>query len=154
MILVIGNKFNNKIGFSLIEFLISILILSILLIPSITVFFRYHQNLALTSSANEIVSALQLARSYAINERSSCTVVFEENTFSIYRGGKLLDKKYNLPQHVKIKAKTPGFDPVVFLPDGTSSQAGSLILVEENSKKEKRIILYNLTGKCIIENGK
>ncbi len=139
-----------KEGFSLSELLIVILILSLLLIPTIFIILRYHQSTILNSAVEEIISTLQLARNLAINERKEIKVVFEGNHFFIERDGKIYTKIYNLPSHVKIKELTDGFKPVVFFPDGKAKKAGHMIIFEENSKREKRIILYNLTGKCVV----
>jgi len=155
MILTTGNSNGllNKKGISLLEFLVVIFIFSLFLIPTMAFFHRRQQSLLLESAVKHITSTLQLARNYAIHERKTVEVIFEKNTFSIYieNGKELIGKENKLPLHIVIKEKTEGFDPVVFSPDGTAKQAGHLILLEENSKKEKKIILYNITGKCVVE---
>lgn len=154
-ILTTGNSegFNDKKGISLLEFLVVIFIFSLFLIPTMAFFQRRQQTLLLESAAKCITSTLQLARNYALHERKTIKVIFKENTFSIYaeNGKDLIGKENKLPLHIVMKEKTNGFDPVVFSPDGTAKQAGHLILLEENSKREKKIILYNITGKCIVE---
>ena len=142
-----------KKGIGFLELLVVIFIFSLFLIPTMAFFHRHQQAFLLKSTAKCITSTLQLARSYAIAERKNVKVVFEGNTFSVYteKEEKLIGKENKLPLHIVIKEKTDGFNPVIFSPDGTAKQAGHLILLEENSKEEKKIILYNITGKSIVK---
>lgn len=153
-LLQVLEKYYNKImkkGISILEILIVILILSFLFSPTIFIILKYHQSSILKSTVEEITSTLGLARSLAINERKVVKVIFKGNKFFIEKDGKVYQKVYKFPENIKIKEMTDGFKPVVFLPDGRAKQAGYIVIFEENSKKEMKIVLYNLTGRCIAE---
>lgn len=141
----------EKKGISLLEILIVIFIFSLFLIPTTIFIQRYHQAYLLNMAVNQILEGINMAREYAINERTNFTVLFNERSFRILKEEKIIWKEIKLPEYIKIKEKTDGFDPLIFLPDGTSKQAGHLILMEEKTKKEKKIKIHNITGKCIVE---
>lgn len=142
----------GKKGIIFLEILIVIFIFSIFLIPTTIFIQKYHQAYLLNIAVSQIIEGINMAREYAINERNNFSVIFGEKSFKILKGDNLVWKEIKLPEYVKIKEKTEGFDPLVFLPDGTSKQAGHLILIQEKIKKEKKIKIHNITGKCIIED--
>ena len=143
----------KKEGFTILEILIVIFIFSIFLIP-VTIFIqKYHREYLLTSSYEKIIEGLNFARESAIIERCNFSVVFNERGFKILKEeDKIVWKEIKLPDYVKIKEKTEGLNPLVFLPDGTTKEAGHLIILDEITKKEKRIKIHNITGKCVLEN--
>ncbi len=143
----------EKKGLTFLEILVSVFIFSIFLIP-VTIFIqKYHQEYLLNSSIAQIIDGINLAREFAINERCNFSVVFEERGFKIFKEEQtLIWKEIKLPDNVKIKEKTKGLDPLIFLPDGTAKEAGHIILFDEISKKEKKIKIHNITGKCVVEN--
>ncbi|MGC8977561.1 MAG: pilus assembly FimT family protein [Candidatus Ratteibacteria bacterium] len=144
-----------KNGFTFLEILIVIFIFSIFLIPVTLVVQRYHQSYLLNSSSAKIVEGINFARECAINERCNFSVIFDERSFKIFKVGEnekiLIWKEIKLPENIKIKEKSEGMDPLIFLPDGTAKEAGYLILIDEISKKIKKIKVHNVTGKCVIE---
>lgn len=143
----------KKKGITFLEILIVLFIFLLFLIPVVIFIQKYHQQYLLNSACAEIVEGINLAREYAINERCNFSVIFNERSFKILKEEKIpVWKEIKLPENVKIKEKTEGMDPLIFLPDGTTKQAGHLVLIEEISKKEKKIKIHNITGKCIIED--
>ncbi len=139
-------------GITILEVMVVLFIFSLLLVPTLTVFHKSQQKFALESGVKEILAVLEMARASALHERKNFQVVFGESSFAVYREGKeLVDKLYRLPEHIIVVEKTKGFDPVVFLTDGTSQQAGHLVVAHEKSGVKKRLILYNLTGKCLVQ---
>ncbi|HPP11371.1 MAG TPA: prepilin-type N-terminal cleavage/methylation domain-containing protein [bacterium] len=137
-------------GLTLLEVVVVLFIFALLLIPTLTVVHRCQQSFALENATRQVLAALEMARAAALNERREFQVVFSESSFAIYRLGKeRIEKIYKLPEHVLIAEKTEGFDPVIFRPDGTCSQAGHLILRHERTGQEQKLVLYNLTGKCL-----
>jgi len=139
-------------GFTLMEMLIVMAVFSLLLIPLFSLVQRSHRNVLLDRAAKQIVAAMGTARSYSMAERKEFTVVFTTVSYSLFREGTgRIGKESPLPDFVVITEKTEAFAPVVFLPDGTSQQAGHLLLEEIHTKQRKKIILYNLTGTCKIE---
>ena len=147
------NNFMAKEGITFIEILIVIFVFLLFLIPVTTLIQKYHQQYLLNTACAEIVEGINLAREYAINERCNFSVIFNERSFRILKEGNVLVwKEIKMPENIKIKEKTEGMDPLIFFPDGTAKQAGHIVLVEEISKKEKKIKVHNITGKCIIED--
>jgi len=143
----------EKKGLTFLEILVSVFIFSIFLIPVTILIQKYHLAYLLNSSIAQIIDGINLAREHAINERCNFSVVFEERGFKIFKEEQtLIWKEIKLPDNVKIKEKTKGLDPLIFLPDGTAKEAGHIILFDEISKKEKKIKIHNITGKCVVEN--
>ncbi|MCX7916725.1 MAG: GspH/FimT family protein [bacterium] len=142
----------SKKGITFLEILI-VLFISLLFFIPITIFIqKYHRSYLLNTSCAKITEGINFARECAINERCNFFVVFEEKSFKILKEGKnIIWKEIKLPEDIIIKEKTSGMDPLIFLPDGTSSQAGHIVLIDGISKKEKKIKVYNITGKCLIE---
>jgi prepilin-type N-terminal cleavage/methylation domain-containing protein len=140
-------------GFSVLELLIVLLILSLLLIPTMAYFNRYHQALLFDETAGKIVEAMGLAREYAVNERKEFYVVFGDEGFVVMRENKEpVCKEQKFPVNVAVKKKSAGFAPAILKPDGTAQTAGYLILFDSAAKKETKIVLHNLTGRCFISN--
>ncbi|MCM8785309.1 MAG: hypothetical protein NC827_04915 [Candidatus Omnitrophica bacterium] len=142
----------TKKGITFIEILIVVFIFLLLLIP-ITIFIqKYHQQYLLNSTCEKIMEGLNFARESAINERCNFSVVFNERSFKILKDEKIpVWKEIKFSENIRVKEKTEGMDPLIFLPDGTSRQAGYIILIDEITKKEKKIKIHNITGKCLIE---
>lgn len=142
----------GKKGLSLIEILVAVIIMSMII--GFSVFFPFKSISAtnLDIASRTICEMLHTARSYAIAERQSFKVVFEDNSCSIYKSdSSIVGKTYKLPQFIVIKEKTDGFSPVEFLPQGVAKQAGHLILEDTSTKKTRKIVLYNLTGETKIQ---
>ncbi|MCM8766737.1 MAG: hypothetical protein NC901_01570 [Candidatus Omnitrophica bacterium] len=141
-----------KKGITFFEILIVIFIFLLFLIPTTIFIQRYHQQYLLNSTCEKIMEGINFARESAINERCNFSIIFNEKSFKIFKEEKIpVWKEIKFPENVKIKSKTEGMDPLIFLPDGTARQAGYVILIEENSKKTKKIKIHNITGKCLIE---
>ncbi len=137
----------------MLEMLIVLLVLSLLALPTMSYFHKYHRALLLDSTAEKIVEAVGLAREYAVNERKEFYVVFSETGFAVLRENREpVGKEQRFPDHVEITGKSAGFDPVIFLPDGTSRTAGYLKIGDTVEKKELKINLYNITGRCFVSD--
>ena len=143
----------RKESFTILEILVVIFVFSIFLIP-ITIFIqKYHREYLLTTSCEKIIEGINFARESAINERCQFSVIFGERSFKIIKEDyKIVEKEIKFPDYVKIKEKTKGMDQLIFLPDGTAKEAGHLIIMDEITKKEKKIKIHNITGKCLLEN--
>jgi len=140
-----------KNGLSIIEILIVLFILALLMVPTTTYVLKYHQSALLDSAAKEIIEIANFARESAVNERKAFYIVFDEDGFVVLRENRdMVDKKHHFPEHIRIKDKSDGFSPLVFNPDGTAKTGGYLVLADTAGKKEIRIILHNLTGRCFI----
>ncbi len=140
-------------GFSILELLLVLFVLSSLLLFTMAYFHRHHRGFLLDATAKKIVEAMGLAREYAVNERRDFYVVFTDEGFVVLRENReLVGKHQSFPDNITIIEKSEGFDPAVLKADGTSSMAGYLKLKDTVQKKEVKIILHNLTGRCFISD--
>jgi prepilin-type N-terminal cleavage/methylation domain-containing protein len=140
-------------GFSLLELLIVLFAFALLLLPTMAYFNRYHRAILLDSTAKKIVEAAGLAREYAVNERKEFCLILSEDGFAVLRENReLVGKGQRFPDRIRVKEKSSGFDPAVFKPDGTSKNAGYLIIEDEVRKEEVKIVLHNITGRCFISD--
>jgi type II secretory pathway pseudopilin PulG len=147
MILETGKK-----GWSIIEVLIAILVISVVLVPTIIFVQKYNRRVRLDYAIGQVEESINLAGQYARSERSEIYVIFKEKSFCVRReNGELIGKEHKFPAHIAISEKTAGFDPVIFLPDGIPEKAGYIKITDENSNRTVKINLNNLTGKCTIE---
>lgn len=139
-------------GLTFLEILIVIFIFSLFLIP-VTIFIqKYHSSYLLNSAITKIIEGINLARECAINERKNFSIVFEKDNFKIMKeNNAILFKEIKLPDNILIEEKSEGFSPLVLLPDGTTKEAGYLILFDKITKKKKKLKIHNITGKCIVE---
>ncbi|MCM8772290.1 MAG: hypothetical protein NC926_02905 [Candidatus Omnitrophica bacterium] len=139
-------------GLTFLEILIVIFIFSLFLIP-VTIFIqKYHSSYLLNSAIAKIIEGINLARECAINERKNFSIVFEKDNFKIMKeNNAILFKEIKLPDNILIEEKSEGFSPLVLLPDGTTKEAGYLILFDKITKKKKKLKIHNITGKCIVE---
>ena len=126
-------------------------IFSLLLISVFSMLLRHREGAQLEAASRLVLAQMALARSSAYNEHRRIEVAFGERTFAMRKEGVLVGKEHTLPEHIIVKEKTGGFSPAVFLPDGTSEQAGHLILREEHSGRQRKLVLYNITGQCMAE---
>ena len=139
-------------GFSIIELVISLFILSLFLVFSITYFHNYHKSMLIELTAKDIVESASLAREYAINERKDFSIVFTDNSLTIMRNNQeLVGKEYRFRERIRVKEKSEGFDPMIFTPNGSTKMAGFMIIEDISGGKEIKIVLHNLTGRCFIE---
>ncbi|MDD3725759.1 MAG: type II secretion system protein [Candidatus Ratteibacteria bacterium] len=141
-----------RCGFSIIEMLIVLFIFSLLMVPTTTYFLKYQRASLLDSEAKKIVEIATFARESALNERKEFYVVLEEDSFVVLRENReLVGKQYHLPDYIRIKEKSDGFSPLIFNPDGTARTGGYLVLEDTAGKREIKIVLHNITGRCFIE---
>ena len=100
MILQIGNK-AKKFGFTLLETIIVLAIMTMFFAISIPLFSRLTESTKLRTSARSVVSALRVARRYAISNNGTYDVVFDPEQdpreYYIQHGSDIVEKKYKLP---------------------------------------------------------
>jgi len=142
----------SQTGLTILEVVVAAGIISLLLIPSAMLYRRYRQGLLLISVVNRVVSACELARSCAINEGREYAVSLAGGSLAVLRGGtEPVGKRHRLPEEIVVASATRGFQPAVFLPDGTAKEAGNLVLRDAVTGRERKLVLHNLTGECTVE---
>ncbi|MEB1220701.1 Tfp pilus assembly protein FimT/FimU [Xanthomonas campestris pv. campestris] len=76
-------------GFTLIELMVTVAVLAIVLAVAVPAFGTLIRSSRLTSNANEVVAALQLARSEAVRQNSLVAVCRSDNGSTCATGGGL-----------------------------------------------------------------
>jgi len=147
----VTKQYGTREGLALIEILAVLAVCAVFLLPSAFYFNRSLRESRFDAACARIVETLSAAKSFAENERIAHTVVFDDDSFAIYRKGARVGKVSVLPSGVTVREKTRGFSPVEFLPEGNAREAGNLLLEEERIGKRTRLVLYNLTGKVLVE---
>ena len=151
----------KNLGFTVIELIITIAIVSILLLITIPdmIFFVYNNRT--TTAVNTIVSALQFARSEAINHKikvkyckssnhKTCGGNWKDGQIVINENGKILHVFAALNYHDKLilNSSLGENEFVEFTNDGsTNGQVGTFTYVPNGQKKYTRTIIVNHAGR-------
>ena len=160
MILLTGKK-----GFTLVEMLVILAIISMLMGITIPFTAGFGKGLRIKTSARAILGTLRLARSSAITQRDKYAVVFDvkNNEYWIQdASGAILEKKHRLPGSIKFKAgpkeNEEDADPITFENDtvtfyatgGIEGISGSITIMDK-SGQSKTISIISSTGKISIK---
>lgn len=164
----------RKQGFSLLELIIVITIITLstaLVIPSLS---RFSNTIELKGCAKKVSAILRYCRSEAVNKGKTYQVLFDSETQEVKvqpmewmeeekgndekKGEKAPEKRYSLPDPVHIKevkvdsTQYPSDLPAIeFYPNGGSN--GGSILLDSPGRKGYRININFLTGMVEIEKG-
>ena len=103
-----------------------------------------------------VKQTLVLARFQAIKDRKNFEVIINRkgNTLRIgnVETGEVIGREEKFPDGISIVSFSSNFPPIIFRPDGgLSGISGSMVVRDERTGRENRIILYSLTGKVKIE---
>ena len=151
-------------GFSLIELLVVLILLSLslaLVAPSLSRFFR---TVELKGAAQKISAILRNCRSEAVNKGKVYEVLFNSQSREVRvhsmetseekdetKEGPFPDKTYLLPEGIQMKGdpatsslSASGLSPIEFYPNGGSS--GGTILLDSPDRLGYRIQVHFLTG--------
>lgn len=141
----------KQCGFTLLETIIVLAIMTMFFAVSIPFFSRFMENTKLETSARSVTSALRIARMYAITKNANYYVKFDKtaapNEYYVYYyelpipPGTLtiVDKRYKLPTGISFFAPAPSLisDEIEFTADGGDSAwfkpTGELVEVPFNT---------------------
>ena len=150
MTLRIGNKF-SKSGFTLLETIIVLAIMTLFFAVSIPLFSKFTEKTKLETATRSVASALRTARSYAISNSLDYCVVFDTGTapdthFISADGADPIEKRYKLPTGIYFAADST----VTFTPIGMLSGNSTSIDVTDGTNT-KTITVEKTTGRVKIE---
>jgi len=145
-----------KKGISLIEALVVLFLTVCLIWGTLPQFLRHQKERELKLACLTVKQTLNLARFQAIKDRKNFEVLINRtgNTLRInnVKTGEIIGREEKLPDGIRIVSLSSNFPPIVFRPDGgLSGVSGSMVVKDERTGRDHRIILYNLTGKVKIE---
>ena len=152
MTLRIGKK-STASGFTLLETIIVLGIMTMFFVISIPFFSRFTENTKLETSTRSVVSALRTARGYAITNNVDYYLVFDlavtPNMYFISADTTTaVEKKERLP--IGISLSTTG-NPVRFKATGEAVNDISITLTQQDSANTKIITVERTTGRARIE---
>ncbi len=146
----------RKRGFSLIEALVVLFLTVCLVWGILPQFLRHQKERELKLACLTVKQTLNLAHFQAIKDRKNFEVIINRqgNTLRIgnVETGEVIGREEKLPDGINIVSFSSNFPPIIFRPDGgLSGVSGSMVVRDERTGREHRMILYNLTGKVKIE---
>jgi prepilin-type N-terminal cleavage/methylation domain-containing protein len=134
-------------GFTLLELIMTLIILGIILAMAVPSFLQWRKNLAYRTTAREVVAALREARSRAITDNQPHQVIFDS-----------VNKQYRLADYTTWTSLTPDVSlytgptttpyVVQYNPNGTSS--GGTINVQDLEGTQRFLIVVNSTGRVVV----
>ena len=97
-----------------------------------------------------------MARFQAIKDRKNFEVIINRKGDTLRIGnvetGEVIGREEKLPDGINIVSFSSNFPPIIFRPDGgLSGVSGSMVVRDERTGREHKMILYNLTGQVKIE---
>ena len=142
-------------GFTLVEALVCLFLVTCLMWGTLPQFLKHQKERELRLAGTTVRQTFSLARQMAVSERCDYEVVLQEgkDTISIrsFKSQERVGKDERLPSGIVVSGISRDLAPLVFKPNGgLMGISGSVTLKDERTGKEKRIIIYNLTGKTRI----
>ena len=146
----------RKRGISLIEALIVLFLTVCLIWGILPQFLRHQKEKELKLACLTVKQTLNLARFQAIKDRKNFEVIINRKGNTLRVGnvetGEVIGREEKLPDGISIVSFSSNFPPIIFRPDGgLSGVSGSMVVRDERTGREHKMILYNLTGKVKIE---
>lgn len=120
-------------GFTLIELMIILVLLSIvagIAIPNLTRLITNHQ---IENQAQALNSLLQFARTEAVVRRSSVTVTRTGNTWSVSAGGATLRQETFDPERASIATAPPAPANITFNVNGSANPAMTFVVCHDDN---------------------
>jgi len=144
-----------KRGISLIEALVVLFLTTCLIWGTLPQFLRHQKERELKLACLTIQQTFALARFQAIRDRKNFEVMIGRagNTLQVKNvaTGEMAGREERLPDGIMIAVFSKNIPPIVFRPNGgLAGVSGSMVVRDERTGREKKLILYNLTGKIKI----
>lgn len=157
MILETGRR-----GFTLVEMLVVLAIITMLLAISIPFTSGFGKGLRIKTAAMAILGTLRVARSNAITYREEHAVIFDVEKGEYWiedSDGRIFERKCRLPGSIKFKIEgdeesdpiTFEDDKVIFYPTGAIEGASGSITITDKQAESRTISIIGSTGKISIE---
>jgi type II secretion system protein H len=150
----------NRLGFTLMEMVIVVVVIGIIAAMAVPSFITYMPKLKVKSAAREIVSNLRLARSKSVSERRPYGVVFNLSTNTVitfadtndpasqtYSTSDSLTATRTLGTDIDLSSCTYDNNCVVFNSTGAASTSGDLQIVTADGSVLMSINLLASTGR-------
>ena len=155
-----GRRLDFSEGFTFIELMIVVVIIGVISAMAIPRFGRIMDSLKLKTSGREIISALRLARSYAVTQKSQFGVYFdpEINQYVLFKdksnpGSLTYDtndsamQSQTLPANVDFSYTSFSNNVVIFSSNGSASSTGSVDLWSEDYYDHITVDVLASTGR-------
>jgi type II secretion system protein H len=143
-------------GFSIIELLVVMVIMTVIVAASIPALKRHTADLNLTKGSEALASSLKLARTRAVSTNRQVVVVFNGDTGRYFLfedddedgtwdSNEAMGGPYEVPNKIVMSDVSFARQTVTFSPDGSASETGSVELANTRHLAQ-RIDLIDATG--------
>jgi type IV fimbrial biogenesis protein FimT len=142
-----GGGARGASGFTLIEVLVTVIILGTLLTIAIPGFLKWLPNYRLNGAARDFYSNIQLAKSLAIRQRANTFISFEDDTYTVTRNGTSF-KTTNLKDYGSGVSFASGSTTanIEFTPMGMTTNSADVSVTITNSRGTTRTIKVYPSG--------
>ncbi|MFH1755404.1 MAG: GspH/FimT family pseudopilin [Candidatus Latescibacterota bacterium] len=152
-------KIHNR-GFTLIELMISIGILTVMVALSVPAFGRYLQTWRLNGETDQMAGMLRSARSAAVTKHVNTVFVFDTNNDNYYYfedadgdgtkdNSEYSSEMIDLPPGITLQAHTLTQAKIFFGPKGNANESGTITL-QNLQNRARTILLFGGTGNISI----
>ena len=158
---MVPNMTNTRAGFTLIELMVSILIIGLVAVLSVPMYGRFSQNWKLNGEAQQFAAALRTARSAAVMKNISTVFVFDTDNNEYFffededRDGardanEYRSATYELYEGIVITAHTLSTTTLTFGHLGNTRESGSITL-RNNNNNIKAVRIFGGTGNITVD---
>ena len=150
-------------AFTLIELLVVLAIIAIIVGMGTPAFLHFNAGLRLKATARQVAQLLQTARSQAITQRTTCSVVFDlaQRRISVVdeTSGQELYSPMTLPESIKLarpgqaEGSGLGFEggKATFLRTGGLKGSTTTLWLSDTQGGAQQITVYSSTGRVVME---
>ena len=158
---IMKNRIKSSSGFTMMEMMIIVVIVGLLAAIAVPSFFRAMPRLRAKSEARTILNQMRTARSAAISEGVQVGVYYDDSIGAVFmfkdminpldymyeEGEQIVGQAHRLDVNVQIIDNSFSRNAVVFLPDGSASQSGSLTVIAGENGPSYSVSIIGATGK-------